>query len=156
MSLQGEANGTTGAPGRRRRSFLATKQDDRIEQDTVPVKSEDEDIPVLTEVVDPEEPPSAQLQNEDATHEEDFQELDASLPFDTQLEELAAQMAQAIGRQMAYELPTLVEATLLSASEELRQGITSTMEAALRDFIARRKQLKLPLDEPGTGWNDLD
>ena len=38
----------------------------------------------------------------------------------------------------------------LTAGEELRAGITSTMEAALRDFIARRKQLRLPLDEPNT------
>ena len=68
--------------------------------------------------------------------------------LDARLEELAAQMAEAIGRQMAYELPTLIEATLLNASEELRTGITATMEAALRDFNARRKQLQLPLDAP--------
>ena len=59
-------------------------------------------------------------------------------------------LAEAIGRQMAYELPTLIEATLLNAEEGLRTGITATMEAALRDFIARRKQLQLPLDEPGS------
>ena len=154
MSLQGEANGATGAPGRRRRSFLATKPNNRLEEDTVPAISDEDDIPVLTEIVEPEEPTSVQAQAEEALPEEESP--NASVPFDTQLEELATQMAQAIGKQMAYELPTLVEATLLSASEELRQGITSTMESALRDFIARRKQLKLPLDEPGTGWNGLD
>ena len=73
---------------------------------------------------------------------------DLAASVDARLEELAAQMAEAIGRQMAYELPTLIEATLLNASEDLRTGITATMEAALRDFNARRKQLQLPLDAP--------
>ena len=80
----------------------------------------------------------------------DEPEPEPSATFDDRLEELATQMAEAIGRQMAYELPTLIEATLLNAEEGLRTGITATMDAALRDFIARRKQLQLPLDEPGS------
>jgi hypothetical protein len=55
-------------------------------------------------------------------------------------EELAARMTRAIVEQMAYELPTLIEASLFSVCEELRNGIASTMETALRDFVARHKQ----------------
>ena len=103
------------------------------EPDIPPPAADEDDIPLLTEVVPSDEP-----------------EPEPSATFDDRLEELATQMAEAIGRQMAYELPTLIEATLLNAEEGLRTGITATMEAALRDFIARRKQLQLPLDEPGS------
>lgn len=113
---------------RRRRSFLA-RQRDSLQADTaaapVPTPEEEEEIPVLTEVVPLED------------------------PLEDRIEQLATEMAQAIGEQMAYELPTLIEATLINAGKELRDGITSTMETALREFIARRKQLSLPLDEPG-------
>lgn len=130
------------APPRRRRSFLAVRQESAVEADTLPVPTiDDDDIPVLTEVVSSGE----------EAHDSpvvDKTRPDASTTLDARLEELATLMADAIGRQMAYELPTLIEATLLNASEDLRSGITATMEAALRDFIARRKQLALPLDEP--------
>lgn len=70
---------------------------------------------------------------------------------ETEVALLAAEIAHAIEHQLAIELPTLIEAVLLNAGEELRSGINSTMESALRDFLARRKQLRLPLDETDTG-----
>ena len=127
---------TPDLPIRRRRSFLAAKRNDDLEADTIPVKTEDEDIPLLTEVV-PQEVLSTPVEKPEP-------ELTPSI--DARIEELAAQMTRSIGEQMAYELPTLIEATLLNAGEELRAGITATMETALREFIARRKQLNLPLD----------
>lgn len=134
-------------PLRRRRSFLAVRRETSLDADTVPLATDEDDIPVLTEVVLVEE----RNYEAPAGEEPDPRPDPASYPletFDARLEELAAQMADAIGRQLAYELPTLIEATLLNASEDLRSGITATMEAALRDFIAHRKQLPLPLDEP--------
>ena len=67
---------------------------------------------------------------------------------DTQVALLAAQIALAIGEQLACDLPGLIEAALASAGEQLSRGIGTTMETALQDFIARRRQLALPLDEP--------
>ena len=153
--------GNPGIPARRRRSFLASKQSEFLEADTLPTPpqplpgaledaskgTDEDDIPVLTEVVtgDPATPPQQPLPSEPPS---EAPKPDLAASVDARFEELAAQMAEAIGRQMAYELPTLIEATLLNASEDLRTGITATMEAALRDFNARRKQLQLPLDAP--------
>lgn len=141
---------------RRRRSFIAARKNDGLDADTIPLTGPDEDlsstndlaaieanedpedIPVLTEVV----LPAAQ-----AAPEEEMPH-DFSARIDARIEQLATEMSQAIGRQLAYELPTLIEATLLNASEDLRDGITSTMETALREFIARRRQLDLPLNDP--------
>ena len=143
MRSENHSTGGNSAPssGRRRRSFLATAHAG-TEQTTVPLPLiEEEDIPVLTEVVSIETALSETQLIEG--HSEHFEE--------TQIAILASDIAHAINLQMAYELPTLIEATLLNASAELRAGITSTVDTALRDFIARRRQLRLPLDEPGNG-----
>ena len=126
---------------RRRRSFVAAPpavQPPRpIETPRVAEDDDVDDIPVLTEVVSAEAAVS-----EDSPRRDD----------DTQITLLASDLAYAIGQQLAYELPTLLEAVLINAGEELRIGITETMETALRDYIARRKQLRLPLEDT----NDLD
>jgi hypothetical protein len=120
--------------GRRRRTFVAAPAQG-VEPPMEHPFGEDEDLPVLTEVV--------------ATAAETLEVPKEHLD-DARVSALAEEIAQAIGQQMAFELPTLLEATLLNASEELRNGITSTIEIALRDFMARRKQLRLPLDEQDT------
>ncbi len=119
---------------RRRRSFVATPPAPLSMPQPV---AEDDDIPVLTEVISAEAAVS-----EGSTNRVD----------ETQITLLASDLAEAIGQQLTYELPTLLEAVLINAGEELRLGITATMETALRDYIARRKQLRLPLEEP----NDSD
>lgn len=120
---------------RRRRSFVATSFNKTAPAPPPLTTIEDDGLPVLTEIVSVEAAISA----------------DKTDPFnDTQVILLAQEIAHAFGLQLTYELPTLLEAVLLNAGEELRAGISSTMETALRDFIARRKQLSLPLDEPGT------
>lgn len=136
MSGQEGIAGDNGLPPRRRRSFLAARHSERLDADTVPIRTEDDDLPVLTDVVPAEEAlpePNAPASEAPAVK--------------VSVEELAAEMTRAISEQMAYELPTLIEATLLNASEELRAGITATMETALREFITRRKQLSLPLED---------
>lgn len=127
---------TEAAPfgGRRRRTFVAAPVQ-TMEPPEEQQSADDEDLPVLTEVV--------------ITETEAPEPTDDHLD-DTRFSALAIEIAQAIEQQMAFELPTLIEATLLNASEELRNGITSTIETALRDLMARRKQLRLPLGEPDT------
>lgn len=121
---------------RRRRSFVAAPPASLPAQIVeTPQVVEEDDIPVLTEVVSAEA-----AVYEGSPHRED----------DTQITLLASDLAHAIGRQLAYELPTLLEAVLINAGEELRLGITETMETALRDYIVRRKQLRLPLEDPNS------
>ena len=118
---------------KRRRSFVA-KTSGNTQSASAPLPAgDDNDFPVLTEEVSAEAVVS---------------EVSPDRFDETQVSLLASDIAHAIGQQLTYELPTLLEATLLNAGEELRAGITSTMETALRDFIDRRKQLRLPLDEP--------
>ena len=119
--------------GRRRRSFVAARTNHTKPDSFTSPEGEEEDLPVLTEVVSAEA----------AVSEDKTDRID-----ETQVTLLASDIAHAFGQQLTYELPTLLEAALLNAGEELRAGISSAMETALRDFIARRKQLHLPLDEP--------
>ena len=97
------------------------------------LSADDEDLPVLTEEV------SAEAAVSEASSDRFDETLVAILVSD---------IAHAIEQQMRIELPTLIEASLLTANEELRAGISATLEIALRDFLARRQQLRLPLDEP--------
>ena len=88
------------SPSRRRRSFLATKRDESLEIDTVPNTVDEEDIPVLTEIV-PEVIPA------DTPHEEPPEApeplaADSIAAVGVRIEELAADRARAIGEQMAY------------------------------------------------------
>lgn len=141
MSPDGNPPEASGTPrtGRRRRSFLAAHRSHAEPEKNDPQDIEDDDLPVLTEIV-PASAPDAEAPEAQA----------AAQPIEEeQVLILAADIVHAIGKQMAYELPSLLEATLVNASEELRAGIASTMETALRDYIARRKQLALPLEEPG-------
>ena len=126
---------------RRRRSFVAAQPiraepTPEIPTLTTPASTLDDDLPVLTEVVSAEA----------SVSEKRAERLD-----ETEVALMAAEIVHAIEHQLAIELPTLIEAVLLNAGEELRSGINSTMETALRDFLARRKQLRLPLDETDTG-----
>lgn len=116
---------------RRRRSFVAAPASVPVAEITPLPTIEDDDIPILTDVVSAE---TAAGESHDTPDD------------DTQLALLASEIASAIGQQLAYELPTLLEAVLINVGEELRTGITDTIESALRDFIARRKQLTLPLE----------
>lgn len=114
----------------RRRTFVATRS---VSPAPLPA-AEDDDLPVLTEVVSPEA----------AVAEPKTEHFD-----DTQVTLLASEIAHAFAEQLASDLPGLLETALLNAGKELRTGIATIMESALRDFLARRKQLHLPLEETG-------
>ena len=125
-------------PGnRRRRSFLAASASSAgpfaelpaVETET---ENEDGDLPLLTEII-----PLVV-----AAPETSADRLD-----DARLSLVAGDLVHALEQQLAIELPALIEASLLNAQNELRAGISRTLNTALRDFLARRQQLDLPLGE---------
>ncbi len=120
-------------PARRKRSFVAAPRviDLADKPATVASTLDDDDIPVLTEVVLPEPAEAAVAEIRS----------DGSL-----VATVAAEVVQAIEQQLAIELPMLIEAALLNAGEELRGGINTTIEVALRDFLARRRELARPVE----------
>ena len=101
--------------------------------DSAPPTVED-DLPVLTEVVDLSDPAAAEASKLPAPAERDG-ELQASL-----VAILAADLAQAIEQRLATELPGLVEKALTGLQHDLQQTIETVTEAATQDFIARRQQ----------------
>lgn len=121
--------------GKRRRAFIAGPVMPRLEEIhfAAPPAADDEDLPVLTDEVSAEAAVSVASPDR-------FDE--------TLLAILVSDIAHSIEQQMSIELPMLIEASLLTAKEELQAGINATMEVAIRDFLAHRRQLRLPLDEP--------
>ena len=122
--------------GRRRRSFVAAQIHAAADAADTPLPSiEDEDLPVLTDVVPAEPEPIPEPDHRDRDDER-------------LLSIIAAELVCSIEQQLAIELPMLIEATLINTQNELRSGISSIMGMALRDFLAHRQQLRLPLDDP--------
>lgn len=119
----------------RRRSFVATRPSQPEPPPVAVPLPEDDDVPVLTEIISAEEALSEADEIADR-HDE------------TQITLLASEIAHAFGEQLANDLPALLEAALVRAGDDLRAGISSIMDSALRDFIAHRQQLHLPLEEP--------
>ena len=121
---------------RRRRSFLASADPADTEDGGTRFprrSSEEDDLPLLTDVV----------AAEDAEAAETAEEIAARLR-----PALAAEVAQIVGRSLEASLLTLVEAALVDASDRLRRDLEASLTTALRDFVAQRGQLQLPLDEP--------
>lgn len=120
---------------RQRRSFVAlaavtdTADSERLRQPD----GDDDDVPVLTDVV----------LAAPAAPEEDEDRIAARLRT-----ALAAELAEVVDRQIANQLPALVEAALAQAAEQVRQGMAAAIETALLDFQTQRGQLRLPLPEP--------
>lgn len=121
---------------RRRRSFVAESPlaaKEPSPQSAAIAPEREEDIPVLTEEVLPETPTAG-------IPRERFDETLAA--------RLASEFAHTLERRLAAELPSLVEASLAILEADLRRGILDTADSAIKDFLARREQLRLPLDEP--------
>ncbi|HMW53992.1 MAG TPA: hypothetical protein PKZ67_08430 [Accumulibacter sp.] len=117
---------------RRRRSFLASATPAGSSASITPVTpsgNEEEDLPVLTEVV----LPTPDVPAEDS----------AKLR-----ETLAADLAERLDRQLQSEMLALVEAALLTATDYLQNGIAATIETVLRDFIEQNGQPRQPIEEP--------
>ncbi len=54
--------------------------------------------------------------------------------------QLSCEIGAAIAQRMEFELPTLIEAALVKAGDELRAGITSTIGDAVREVIAQHRR----------------
>lgn len=112
---------------RRRRSFVAEplRETDSTEPSSYPTpETEDEDLPVLTEVVSVET----------AVPEHKVERLD-----EAQISLLASVITHAIEQQLTNDLPALLESALHNAGEGLRAGIAVSMENALHDVLSRYK-----------------
>ncbi|WP_300317611.1 hypothetical protein [Accumulibacter sp.] len=122
-------------PSRRRRSFLAAAVSDTPDGPTRFTRrsGEEDDLPLLTEVVVAEQP----------APEESIDSIAAKLR-----PALAASLAELLDRHLAAELPALIEASLRDATSNLRSDIATTINIAVRDFVMQRGQLQLPLEAP--------
>jgi iron-sulfur cluster repair protein YtfE (RIC family) len=98
-------------------------------------KGDDDDLPMLTEVVDITEVSGDQPNS--LSH-------GLSEPL---LESMAAELANAVQQRVTADFPMLLEEATQRLSLELRRGIHQITEAAIRDYMARRRQLSLPLDD---------
>lgn len=105
--------------------------------------AEGEDLPVLTEVVDPDADLPILTAEEDAWPE--ALEPEPSAPDPAVLDILAHELARRLGERLAAEIPDLVatalQSVLTEVGEELRQGLAATTETAIRDFLAEREKL---------------
>ena len=114
----------------KRRSFVAQGA-----AETESPRQEDDDLPILTEVFDISEVSGDHPNN--LTH----------TLSDPLLESIAAELTHAVQQRMTSDLPVLLDEALSRLAKDLRQGIHQISEAAIRDYLARRRQLTLPLDE---------
>ena len=121
---------------RRRRSFLASTASAEDAEGSTRLagrNSEDDDLPLLTDVV----------LGAEAEPEASVDDIAADLR-----PTLAAELTQLIDRHLAASLPALIEAAVANAAEHLRGGIKASITMAAADFVAQRGQLPLPLEEP--------
>jgi len=107
--------------GRRRRSFVASAAELNGTEELPAAAGDDDDLPLLTEVVQPE------------------MVTEALRPL------LAAELSHLLEQRLASETPALVSSALDVAATQLRQGILAAIAGALEDFVAQRGQLSLPL-----------
>lgn len=113
---------------RKRRSFVAS--------DAEPARPhDDEDIPLLTEVVDLSQLGAASPGVE-------------SLPVEPIIQALANDLAHAIEFRLRNDLPGVLDAAVDRLSLELRKGVAGVLESAVLDFLGRRQQLRLPFSDP--------
>lgn len=91
-----------------------------------PLQDEEEDLPVLTDIVTPTTPNNT------------------APPLE--LEALTEQLTQSIQRKLAAEIPVLVEAALHSAMTELTQtlhaGLDESIQAGIQDFLKENSRNK--------------
>lgn len=113
----------------RRRSFVATPTpvQDTANAVATPVADE-EDIPVLTEVLRTEEiaAPATTAATEAVNA--------------NQLAHLAADFSQAIEQRLNRILPGLIEASVASLEQDLRREILAATDAALKELAASYRQ----------------
>jgi hypothetical protein len=110
---------------KRRRSFVAT------EASAPAPRREEEDVPLLTEVIDLSEGGG-----------------EAPIPLEPLIQALAADLAHALEYRLQTDLPGLLDAAFDRLASDLRSGIAGVAESAVRDFLGRQQQLRLPFPTP--------
>lgn len=127
---------------RKRRSYVAQGDLPREtgarapQVEAFPAANEDDDVPVLTEVVDIAEVST------------DAPIRTGPTPIEPMLDAIAAELVNALQQRLADELPPLLDTAFEHFSAEVRVGIRGITDTAVRDFIERRRQLNLPLVDP--------
>ena len=96
---------------------------------------DDEDIPILTEVVDIAEVTG------------DTPNIAAHRPLDPLLDALTQEFSLQLQERFAAQLPDLIEQASKQLAIALQQSVHRITEETLHDFTARRRQLPLALDE---------
>lgn len=132
-----DAQGSDAAPPGEQHSVVARADAlmQRRRQYGANLSGEPEDLPVLTEIVDPDTDLPAAL-GENA----------ASPLFDPAvLDILAHELARRMRERLAADLPALVESalqsTLAALNREIEAGLAQTAETAIREFLAEREKL---------------
>lgn len=123
----------------------------RRRQASGPRPPESEELPVLTEVVDLDEDlPVLTEEAEELIMDEPPEPAPPALD-PAVLDLLAHELTRRLRQRLAAELPSLVEAalqsTLAELTRELREGITETTEAAIRDFLADERERLAKLEQ---------
>jgi hypothetical protein len=92
----------------------------------------DEDLPVLTDVVEPENL-AAQTPPRDL--------------IEPLIDGLRHELSEVVRHQLAAEIPNLIQQATSQLAIELQQTITRRVESSLIEYLARRRQLALELPE---------
>lgn len=113
--------------------------------------AEIEDLPVLTEVVDPDADLPVLLTE---TEIPPLRAAETSPPAldPAALDILSHELARRVRERLAAEIPDLVatalQSTLTELAQELQQGMAESTEAAIRDFLAERERLAKLQQQP--------
>lgn len=104
--------------------------------------AENEDLPVLTEVVDPDADLPVLL--DEASSLSEIEETTPASPNPAAVDILAHELARRLGERLAAEIPNLVATVLQSAvagvTDELHRGLAESTEVAIRDFLVKREK----------------
>lgn len=133
MSTDIDVVGRIDSLTQRKRVFVA--RDARTQSIAVPPPPSDDDLPVLTDVVEPENTPPE-------SHQRDLVE-----PL---LDALRHELSEVLRQQLATDIPELVQQATAQLAIELQQAILRRAEASMAEYLARRRQLPLQLVEQGT------
>lgn len=117
----------------RKRKFVAGAPS-TPESSTSP--ADDEDLPILTEVVD-----ISEVSSDAPNHA-----VHASL--DPQFDALGQEFAQRLQQRLAAELPRLIDESSARLAAEIRQAVQRIADEALHEFVTRRRS---PANPTATG-----
>jgi len=124
-------------------SSVVARADALMQRRRQPSPTEAEDLPVLTEVIDPDA--DLPVLVAEAAPQPEIAKTAPPSPDPAVLDVLAHELARRLGERLAAEIPNLVATVLQSAvagvTDELHRGLADSTEAAIRDFLVKREKL---------------